>query len=54
MDANEILNLLTDFLVEYGDQNNELVRIDTDGVAKLDGYFDLQELADFLNDHING
>lgn len=54
MDAHEVLDVLIDWFTQYSDQNSEGFRVDTDGVARIRGEFELAELADFLVDQING
>jgi hypothetical protein len=52
INEDNILDLLVEWFTDYADENLQIVSVNSDGIARINGEFDLEELAAFLFDQI--
>jgi hypothetical protein len=52
MSYNDILDLIANWFLNYASDNMQSAAIDTDGIARINGEFDLGELADLIQDEV--
>ena len=52
MDEYDILDMIGNWFLNYATNNGQSVVIDTDGMARINGEFDLMELAENLAEEL--
>jgi hypothetical protein len=52
MSYNDILDIIGNWFLNYASDNNQSVVIDTDGIARIRGEFDLGELAEIIEEEV--
>ena len=52
MNHNDILDLIANWFINYASENVQRVAIDTDGIARINGEFDLNELVEIIEEEV--
>lgn len=52
MSHNDILDLIANWFLNYASDNGQRAAIDTDGIARINGEFDLNELAEHVYEQV--